>query len=308
MNFKKIIACVDGSEASPLVIRQGLDWAAREGAESLEILHVVDVKIEYPVLAAEFQEAADPRGEVEAKVLAKVDEMVRANLEGAQPIPWTVKIITGRPYEVITRRAEEEKADLIVMGHRRLSGWERFLLGSVASKVVPYAPCHVLVARPGLEKVGKVLVALDGTDESRSVAAFGLAQARLLGAGAERRHRRADTPAHLLSSSGTHESSPLPGHPAALRPSPGLVLSQGIPVPVSSPLRGTAEKAPSPARDRAAHRLHLQLAGRAGNRNRSTGSQVLLGDVVDDVQRCLLDAIADRFLHRRAPVRFQAHR
>ncbi|QTX33397.1 universal stress protein [Aminithiophilus ramosus] len=182
MKFDKILACVDGSEASPLVIRQALDWAAREGSGSLEILHVVDSKVEYPVLAAEFDEAADPRGEVEAKVLGKVEEMVRANLEEEESLPWTVKIITGRPYEVIVRRARELGVDLILLGHRRLSGWERLLLGSVASKVVPYAPCNVLVVRPGLERVGKVLIALDGTEESRSVASFGLDQARLLGA------------------------------------------------------------------------------------------------------------------------------
>jgi nucleotide-binding universal stress UspA family protein len=182
MKMNKILACVDGSEASPLVIRQALKWAAQQGAESLEILHVVDSKIEFPVLASEFDEAADPRGEVEAKVGVKVEEMVKANLDDGEEVAWKIKIITGRPYEVIIRRAREVGADLILLGHRRLSGWERLLLGSVASKVVPYAPCHVLVVRPGLEKLGKVLVALDGTDESHAVASFGLDQARLLGA------------------------------------------------------------------------------------------------------------------------------
>jgi len=182
LKINKIVACVDGSEASPLVIRQALDWAEREGAESLEILHVVDAKVELPLLEAEFEGAADPRGEVEAKVQTKVEEMVRANLEGNETVPWTIKVIIGRPYEVIVRRAREIKADLILLGHRRLSGWERLLLGSVSSKIVPYASCSVLVVRAGQEKIGKVLVALDGTEESRSVAAFGLDQARLLGA------------------------------------------------------------------------------------------------------------------------------
>ena len=43
--------------------------------------------------------------------------------------------------------ADQEKADLIVIGTRGQSGISRMLLGSVASGVVIYAPCPVLVVR-----------------------------------------------------------------------------------------------------------------------------------------------------------------
>lgn len=39
-------------------------------------------------------------------------------------------------------------ADLIVMGHKGKSGLERFLLGSVANRVVHHAPCSVWIMRP----------------------------------------------------------------------------------------------------------------------------------------------------------------
>jgi nucleotide-binding universal stress UspA family protein len=48
--------------------------------------------------------------------------------------------------------ADEQNADLIVVGSRGLSGVDRFLLGSVAEKVMRHAHCSVLVVRrPGTE-------------------------------------------------------------------------------------------------------------------------------------------------------------
>lgn len=43
--------------------------------------------------------------------------------------------------------AEQEKANLIVIGTRGRSGISKMLLGSVASGVVTYAPCPVLVVK-----------------------------------------------------------------------------------------------------------------------------------------------------------------
>ena len=49
--------------------------------------------------------------------------------------------------ESIINYASEQKADLIVIGTRGRSGLKRLLLGSVASAVVAYASCPVLVVR-----------------------------------------------------------------------------------------------------------------------------------------------------------------
>jgi nucleotide-binding universal stress UspA family protein len=43
--------------------------------------------------------------------------------------------------------AEEQHADLIVVGARGLTGLERFLLGSVSSKLAHHAPCSVRIVR-----------------------------------------------------------------------------------------------------------------------------------------------------------------
>jgi nucleotide-binding universal stress UspA family protein len=53
----------------------------------------------------------------------------------------------GDPAEAILDLAERLGADLIVVGNKGVSGIRRFLLGSVAQKVVAHAPCGVLVSR-----------------------------------------------------------------------------------------------------------------------------------------------------------------
>lgn len=53
------------------------------------------------------------------------------------------------PAEKILACAEEEDADLIVMGHKEKKGIDRFLLGSVAFKVLTHASCSVLVVKNG---------------------------------------------------------------------------------------------------------------------------------------------------------------
>jgi len=53
----------------------------------------------------------------------------------------------GHPAEQIVHLANEERADAIVMGHRGESFIQRWLLGSVAKRVLSYAHCTVAVVR-----------------------------------------------------------------------------------------------------------------------------------------------------------------
>lgn len=53
----------------------------------------------------------------------------------------------NKPGDVICRVAEEERAELVVMGTRGLGRLHRTLVGSVSDYVVHHAPCPVLVYR-----------------------------------------------------------------------------------------------------------------------------------------------------------------
>ena len=43
--------------------------------------------------------------------------------------------------------AEEQQADLIVVGNKGMTGAKRFLLGSVPNKISHHAPCSVMIIR-----------------------------------------------------------------------------------------------------------------------------------------------------------------
>lgn len=53
----------------------------------------------------------------------------------------------GNAADAILDVAEEEHADLIVVGNKGMAGARRFLLGSVPNKISHHAPCSVLIVR-----------------------------------------------------------------------------------------------------------------------------------------------------------------
>jgi nucleotide-binding universal stress UspA family protein len=83
--------------------------------------------------------------------------------------------------EVIMDTAAAEKADLIVMSSHGYSGITRWVLGSVAERVLGGAPCPVLVIRSP-KPLQHVLIPLDGSSLSEQALAPGLAVAASLGA------------------------------------------------------------------------------------------------------------------------------
>ncbi|MBC7260826.1 MAG: universal stress protein, partial [Chloroflexi bacterium] len=64
-----------------------------------------------------------------------------ANLKTKQVIRY------GTPYSEITSLANEEGADLIVIGQVGRHGPRRILIGSVTERVIEYANCPVLVVK-----------------------------------------------------------------------------------------------------------------------------------------------------------------
>lgn len=69
---------------------------------------------------------------------------VKARKAGAKSV---LLILEGVAHEQIARAARSKKADLIVIGTHGRTGFAKFFLGSVASRVVATAPCPVLTVR-----------------------------------------------------------------------------------------------------------------------------------------------------------------
>jgi nucleotide-binding universal stress UspA family protein len=76
----------------------------------------------------------------------ELDPSVRAVLGlGLTPIR---EMAMGRPEHTLVRVAERDEVDLVVVGHRGLSGMTRRLLGSVSEHVAHHAESSVLIVRP----------------------------------------------------------------------------------------------------------------------------------------------------------------
>lgn len=71
----------------------------------------------------------------------------REALESAN-VPIEMDYISfGKVDRIIVKIAENEKFNLIVMGHRGLGGIKEEVLGSVAEGVCRNAPCSVLIVK-----------------------------------------------------------------------------------------------------------------------------------------------------------------
>ncbi len=56
-------------------------------------------------------------------------------------------VAVGHPAEQIIRRAESDHIELILLGRRGMSRFEKWILGSISERVLRYAHCPVMVVR-----------------------------------------------------------------------------------------------------------------------------------------------------------------
>jgi nucleotide-binding universal stress UspA family protein len=138
--IKRILIAADGSEEARRAVDVGADLALKYGSEAtvLTVIH-------HPAYAATVGEVAEADAEQrEFAERVQREAIERARLRG---LDVSAAVVSGHPAEVIVAYARRHQTDLIVMGHRGMSNLQRFLVGSVADRVVDHAPCMVLVVR-----------------------------------------------------------------------------------------------------------------------------------------------------------------
>jgi nucleotide-binding universal stress UspA family protein len=144
--YASIVVGTDGSDTARQAVRQAAELAARLGA-TLRIVSAYE-----PVPAGRLREEAqqvppdlewmvNPREDVDA-TLRDAAETARAG--GVEAETYARQ---GDPADAILDVAEEQAADLIVVGNKGMTGARRFLLGSVPNRASHHAPCSVLIIR-----------------------------------------------------------------------------------------------------------------------------------------------------------------
>jgi nucleotide-binding universal stress UspA family protein len=149
MGFKNILVPVDGSRFSSRALREARKVAKRESGRII-LLGVVEL----PVAVFEGYQEFSVNIELEEQFSLRMKQILEQEAETLKKEGISVDTVvrTGNPADEIVSLARSEKADLVMMTTHGRRGFMRFMLGSVAEKVVRTSPCSVLVVRPSEEE------------------------------------------------------------------------------------------------------------------------------------------------------------
>ena len=144
--FGSMVVGTDGSDTAGQAVRQATELANQIGAK----VHLVSayepvsegrLREERQQVPGDLQCMVNPREDV-TQTLESAAEGLRA-----AGIDVETHAREGDPADAILDVAEEQEADLIVVGNKGMTGAKRFLLGSVPNKVSHHAPCSVMIIR-----------------------------------------------------------------------------------------------------------------------------------------------------------------
>ncbi|RBY83822.1 universal stress protein [Geodermatophilus sp. TF02-6] len=176
----EVVVGVDGSDEA----RRALAWALGEARLRGVAVRMLTV-----------WEGRQPPGDRDGRTVVEFEEDVAARMRadavgaaqvtGTTAVPVVPEVRYGHPARSLIEAAGSD--GLLVVGSRGMGGLRGRLMGSVSQQCAQYADCPVVVARG--EWVGertaslrRVVVGVDGSDDSVSAARFAAAEARLRGA------------------------------------------------------------------------------------------------------------------------------
>ena len=137
--YKKILVPTDGSEFAKKAQQHALFLANVTGAEIVAVSVTENNFVSGLPLDDEVHQLNQILNERSEENLKEFDKLNENDLK----ITHVIK--EGSPAKSILEVAKDEDIDLIVMGSSGKSGFDRFIMGSVADKVVNSAKCAVLI-------------------------------------------------------------------------------------------------------------------------------------------------------------------
>lgn len=148
MLIKRILIAIDGSNPSLRASVFAVDMAKRFDAE-LIVLHVIDPRYK------ELEIAISPRPgkfqEIMERVIENGEKIVETVRQNAVDKDVKVKTDVISDFTSVTNDileyAKANRVDIIIVGSRGMTGFKKLLIGSVASGVVTYAHCPVIVIK-----------------------------------------------------------------------------------------------------------------------------------------------------------------
>jgi universal stress protein A len=160
--FTDILVPIDYSEPADAALRVAAQMA-RAARGRLLVTHMlppVYTMAEFPILPVDAAWIDEARTRLEAHVRERLTP------DGEVPA-FAAEVFVDTPFVGIVRLAAERKVDLIVLGTHGRSGLKRLALGSVAERVVRFAPCPVLTVHGPVATSGRLVA---GAAEASTVA------------------------------------------------------------------------------------------------------------------------------------------
>ena len=146
LDYKKILIMVDFSAYSTPAFYQGLRIAKQFDAEA-HVLYVVE-----PIGALEsgfsIKQKAFDMQKLEDHVRWRIDELFKnKGLEAVDRRKVKTAILSGKPYQEGVKYAEENDIDLIVLGSKGRSSFNKIFVGSQSERVLRLSHCQVLIVK-----------------------------------------------------------------------------------------------------------------------------------------------------------------
>ncbi len=138
--YRKILIPTDGSDTANKAVTHAINLAEALNAE-LHAMYVVDISAFAGLPTEIVWENMKNLLKSESDTAMKYIEKKATEKE----IKFEKIVKEGVPAKEIVKTAKEIQADLIVMGTSGRTGLDKFLLGSVAEKIIRTSPCPVLV-------------------------------------------------------------------------------------------------------------------------------------------------------------------
>jgi nucleotide-binding universal stress UspA family protein len=139
--YQSVVIATDGSDNTQRAISYGIEIAKLSRA-TVYALHVVDT--------SSFSQSWTAGREAMYEILRKDGQKATSKIKEygeASGVEVIEVLLEGHPSNEIIDFAENNNIDLIVMGTLGKTGLDRFLMGSVAEKVVRNSKVPVLVVR-----------------------------------------------------------------------------------------------------------------------------------------------------------------
>jgi nucleotide-binding universal stress UspA family protein len=166
LEVKRILIPTDFSETANLALQHAAHLASLTDAEII-LLHVVSTfafRVNLPEADVDESQNARLSGAIQEKL-----QSIAKALSAKHGIQVHTQVAYGRIREEVVKVAEDQDADMVILGTHGVSGIREFFMGSNAFRIVSEAGCPVLSVQESAQHIGfrRIVVPIDNSFHSR---------------------------------------------------------------------------------------------------------------------------------------------